>query len=40
MNAAVSDAFGETLAEDAPDVSIAEALAPLRRHYGLTGSAR
>lgn len=40
MNAAVTDAFGETLAEDAPDVSIADALAILRRHYGLTGSAR
>ncbi|RWN48355.1 MAG: serine kinase [Mesorhizobium sp.] len=40
MNAAVPDAFGETLAEDAPDVSAAEALAILRRHYGLTGTAR
>ncbi|TPJ43129.1 phosphotransferase [Mesorhizobium sp. B2-6-5] len=40
MNAAVSDAFGETLAEDAPDVSIADALALLRRHYGIIGSAR
>lgn len=40
MNAAVPDAFGETLAEDAPDVSTADALAILRRHYGLTGTAR
>jgi Ser/Thr protein kinase RdoA (MazF antagonist) len=40
MNAAVTDAFGETLAEDAPDVSVPEALAILRSHYGLTGSAR
>src|SRR3954453_12566852 len=40
MSAAGPDAFGETLAEDAPDVSIADALAILRRHYGLIGSAR
>ena len=40
MNAAVPDGFGETLAEDAPDVSIADALAILRRHYSLIGSAR
>ncbi|TPM40780.1 phosphotransferase [Mesorhizobium sp. B2-3-4] len=40
MSAAVADAFGETLAEDAPAVSCAEALAILLGHYGLTGSAR
>ncbi|PWJ92415.1 homoserine kinase [Mesorhizobium loti] len=40
MSAVVPDAFGETLAEDAPDVSTADALTIMRRHYGLTGSAR
>ncbi len=34
MNAAVPDGFGETLAEDAPDVSIADALAILRHGAG------
>ncbi|MBZ9674264.1 phosphotransferase [Mesorhizobium sp. ES1-1] len=40
MSAAAPDAFGETLAEDAPDASEADALAILAEHYGLTGSAR
>lgn len=40
MNAAMPDAFGDTLAEDAPYVSTADALAILRRHYGLAGTAR
>ncbi|TPK61911.1 MULTISPECIES: phosphotransferase [unclassified Mesorhizobium] len=40
MTGAVTNAFGETLAEDAPDVPIADALAILRQHYGLAGTAQ
>jgi Ser/Thr protein kinase RdoA (MazF antagonist) len=40
MNTAVPDAFGETLAEDAPEISVAEALAILHSRYGLSGTAR
>ncbi|MCF6111631.1 phosphotransferase [Mesorhizobium muleiense] len=40
MSRAVHDAFGDTLAENAPDVSTADALAILRKHYGLAGTAQ
>ncbi|RWM79485.1 MAG: serine kinase [Mesorhizobium sp.] len=40
MSRAVHDAFGDTLAENAPDVSAADAPAILRKHYGLAGTAQ
>ncbi|RWP57314.1 phosphotransferase [Mesorhizobium sp.] len=40
MSRAVHDAFGDTLAENAPDVSATDALAILRKHYGLAGTAQ
>ncbi|QPC94355.1 phosphotransferase [Mesorhizobium sp. INR15] len=40
MSDVMNDTFGEVMAEDAPDVSTADALAILRQHYGLGGSAQ